>query len=319
MVDTKTDTDAAPSPDALPACSVIVATLNRPRLIIDAVQSIRAGASLPAELIVVDQSTEPNTELAALSRPGCEIRVIRSRVRGLAAAKNTGIAAAKYDVLAFIDDDMLPDPDWLQELVGALVRSGPHAVVVGHVAAGPPEVPKARAISLTPGGKPRINRGRINADPLAGGNCALSRSALADVGTFDERLGAGGRFRSAEDNDLGYRLLDSGYTIVYVPEAVVVHRAWQAGGDVSKLEWTYGFGQGAFYAKHFSLRDKWMLARLIAELNNRNPLRRTRGTRDLIYVLGLARGAIEWTVGERLIPRLKELAGTKPSRPLSGS
>ena len=66
---------------------------------------------------------------------------------------------------------------------------------------------------------PAVYEGRIGTDVLAGGHMATFRSLLRTVGGFDERLGPGLNFPAAEDNDLGFRMLETGYRILYVPEA----------------------------------------------------------------------------------------------------
>jgi GT2 family glycosyltransferase len=289
---------------ALPPCSVVVSTRNRPRLVLEAVRSILAGRAVPAELVVVDQSGEPNLELSGLEHPACDVRVIRSSSVGVSAAKNAGIAATTRDVLVFTDDDVLVDPEWLHALVGALARDGERTVVVGRVVAGPPEVEEAEAVSITPEGKAELHRGLLTVDPLAGNNWACFRAALAEVGTFDERLGPGARFPSADDNDLGFRLLEAGYTIRYVPEALLVHRAWRAGGDLLRLEWIYGRGQGGFLAKHMSVRDAHMLKRLKTTIAWKHPIRRRASGRDAVYLAGVLSGVAQWLVEERLLPRL---------------
>jgi GT2 family glycosyltransferase len=136
---------------------------------------------------------------------------------------------------------------------------------------------------------------------------AMYRSAPAEVGLFDERLGPGSRFPTAEDNDFALRLLEAGYRILYVPQAVVYHRAWRAGCDYLPLCWNYGRGQGAYYAKYLSFRDHYMLRRMVWDIVRhillvprrlwwREP-RRARG--DVVYILALISGVIEWLQTQR--------------------
>lgn len=295
------DADSNDVPEsALPLCSVVMATRNRPRLVVEAVGSILDGRTVPAELIVVDQSAEPNLELSRLEHPACDVRVIRSSSVGVCAATNVGIRAASHDVLVFTDDDVLVDPGWLHALLGALVRDGERTVIAGQVVAGPPEVEGAEAVSITPEGKAELHTGLQIVDPLSGNNWACFRSALAEVGTFDERFGRGARFPSAMDNDMGFRLLKAGYTIRYVPDALLVHRAWRAGGDLRRLEWIYGRGQGAFFAKHMTIRDAHMLKRLKTTISWKHPIRRRPNGRDAIYLAGILSGVVQWLVEERL-------------------
>jgi len=280
-----------------PTCSVVIATRNRPGLVLDTVRSILDGSATPDEIVVVDQSPEPNQELLDLAGSS-PVRVIRTDKQGLSAANNVGVAETDGDVLAFINDDVFVDRDWLRNLLRAFGPPDSRTVVTGKVIAGPAEVPDAEAPSLSALDKPRVSAGRINADPLAGPNWACARAALLDVGPFDERLGAGGPYYSAEDNDIGYRLLEAGHEIAYLDDAVVVHRAWRRGDDLLRIEWTYGIGQGAFYAKHLS-RDGWMFKRLVSELRNRLPVKPGRRKGDAVYLAGLLYGLSRWLVFER--------------------
>ncbi len=133
------------------------------------------------------------------------------------------------------------------------------------------------------------------------GNLALHREVFERLGGFDERLGAGGRYPAAEDNDLGFRLLRAGYRIHYVPDAFVWHRAWRSGRDVLPQRWRYGYGQGAFYAKHLVLGDRGILglaARRVGRVALRVPRRLAGRPRaalgDAAYLLGVLAGATAW-------------------------
>jgi len=139
---------------------------------------------------------------------------------------------------------------------------------------------------------------------LAGGNMAMSRSVAAVVGGFDERLGAGSQFPAAEDNDLGYRLLEAGYRIEYVPAALLYHRAWRPAWDYWAVRWRYGRGKGGFYCKHLSLRDRYVLRRMLRDVLSRvvrfpwflvrHPF---RAGGDPFYLCGILFGIVDWYLG----------------------
>ena len=91
--------------------------------------------------------------------------------------------------------------------------------------------------------------------------------------------------------------------IGYDPSMVVVHRAWRAPGALLPLRWSYGRGQGAYFAKHASLRDRYMLRRLWVDLRRhvrRAPRRALAhpldGAADLVYSAALLAGAAEWLI-----------------------
>jgi GT2 family glycosyltransferase len=290
-----------------PPASLIVSTRNRPAFISRFVDTVLAGREQPAEIVIVDQSDRPHPILAESAPDGRPlIRYLPWAERGLSRGRNAGIAAATHDILAFADDDMLAPREWFGALIGALLAAPPRSVVVGRVLAGPPERKGGFAPSTLADARPAVYGGRIGTDVIAAGNLALRRSALVDVGPFDERLGAGARFPSSEDNDLGFRLLEAGYSIVYAPEAALIHRSWRRQSDWITLRWSYGRGQGAYFAKHASIHDQYMIRRLLTDLMRH--LRRAPGrlrskpymaVGDMVYALALVMGAAEWTITER--------------------
>jgi GT2 family glycosyltransferase len=149
-------------------------------------------------------------------------------------------------------------------------------------------------------------RGRVGEDVLFPSSMAMWRSAFDDVGLFDERLGAGSHFPSSEDNDWGYRLLEAGYTIVYEPEVVAHHRAWRTRDQWVPLRWSYGRGQGAYFAKWLSLRDSYMARRLWRDTikharRARQQLLRDRSAAagDAVYAAAVVLGALEWLLLQR--------------------
>jgi GT2 family glycosyltransferase len=294
-------------PEPIPPASLIICTRNRPGLLADTIRSICDGLIIPAEIIVIDQSDQEHPNLVMqLADKGCSLRYVRVDWVGVARARNTGIALAQYELLAFTDDDMRAAPDWFSALMHALVMAGPRTVVTGQVREGAMETPGGFAPSTNTGQTPRVYEGRIGTDVLWTGNMALYRSAANGVGGFDERLGPGAAFPAAEDNDFGFRLLEAGYRIVYVPEAILYHRAWRSRRDYVRLQWNYGRGQGAYLAKYFSIRDRYMARRMMGSLINgclrfaRHALHLRRSAfGDAAYTAGLIAGAARWLLTQR--------------------
>jgi len=293
----------------LPPVSLIICSRDRPGLLRDTVASVLAGDAVPAELVVVDQSAAPHPELGAVGEErGCIVRYLWTPgARGLSRARNAGIAAARHDLLAIIDDDMFVAPAWFGALVGALLSdAGRGAVVTGRVLPAATGTPGGFVPALVVDESPAAYTGRIWKDVLAGGHMIAQRATLAAVGGFDERLGAGSPFPAADDNDLGFRLLEAGYRIVYAPEAVVYHRAWRPKGDYLRMRWNYGCGKGGFYTKHGSLRDRYMVRRMGRDIGQRFVLfprralyERYRACGDIVYVLGILYGTARWTLTRR--------------------
>jgi GT2 family glycosyltransferase len=289
----------------LPSTSHVIPSRERPGLLLDAVESILNGDVVPAEIIVVDQSRRPHERLLEMStRPESRIRYVRVDSVGLSRARNIGIRAATHGIISFTDDDMLVDRSWFKALLTELVNVGPRTVVTGSVLSGHPEVPGGFVPSFATSAVPRTIRGRVGMDAIHA-NVIFPAGTFDEVGLFDERLGAGAKFPAAEDSELSYRLLQAGYAIRYIPDAITIHRAWRPASAYIRMRWNYGSGRGAYYAKHLSLRDRYILRRLVFDLAShmiavpralfRSP-RRAMG--NLFFTLGMATAAVRWLLTE---------------------
>jgi GT2 family glycosyltransferase len=287
----------------LPPTSLVICSRNRRQLLFESVESVLGGEDLPSELIIMDQSDEQDARLAGMGRvSGCHVRYELTTTIGESPARNLGIRLARHEILTFTDDDVQVTPTWFGTLVRALLDANARTVVTGRVLASAEGDAASFAPSTKEDAAPAVYVGRIREDVLYPMSMAMYRSAIAEVGDFDVRLGAGARFPGGEDNDFSFRLLEAGYSIRYVPEALLYHRAWRAYNQFVQLQWSYGRGQGAFLAKHLSLSDRYMLSRLRSELGERvwrslrYSLRRSRRETfgDLAYAAGLVTGAAQW-------------------------
>ena len=298
------------------SASLVLCTRDRPGLLAEAIASILAGDTRPAELLVVDQSRAPRLDLRGAPPADCEIRHLPVQTVGLSRARNEGVREARFPLLVFTDDDIRVSRGWLGALLAALDRGGERVVATGRVL--PEETPAGSGFvpTLKPCERSVVYEGRVGVDPLTTFNMALHRAAYERVGGFDERLGPGTRFPGGEDNEFAFRLLEAGYRIECVPEAVLHHRAWRAPGEYAALRWSYGRGQGAFLAKHASLRDRFMLRRLAGTAGrlpfraagrflarDAEPGRRLARWRlavgDLALLVGVLAGAADWLLRER--------------------
>src|SRR5437773_120406 len=144
-------------------------------------------------------------------------RVINEENQGLSRARNTGIAAATGEIVAFIDDDAYPDPHWLRFLALSFME-GNYAAVGGPNLAPSNDGWRADAIANAPGGPNAVLISDRIAEHIPGCNMAFRKGALEAVGGFDPR------FRTAGDDvDICWRLQDRGEGIAYSAAAVVWH------------------------------------------------------------------------------------------------
>lgn len=302
----------APAPAPALDATVLICSRERPAMLGETVRSVLAGAALPRELLVVDQSELADAGLARLGAVGgCTVRYVHSDTRGLSRARNVGLRAAASDVVVLIDDDMFVEPGWLALLLAGLAGGDERTVATGRVLPAPDEgaggtVPPAALLTRA---TPAVYRGRQPIDVVPGANVALYRATVLAIGGYDERLGAGTRFAAADDNDIGLRLLDAGCEVRHVPEAVVLHRAWRAPGARARLRWDYGRGKGAFYAKHMRRGDAYARRRMARDAAARmrragaalasSPRSPRTAAAQVVYLAGLLAGAAEWRARER--------------------
>jgi GT2 family glycosyltransferase len=288
--------------------SIVICSRDRPALLVDTVYSILDADTCPAEIVVIDQSDEVHPGLPAKDGVGCAVRYFHSPGRGLSRARNEALRYVQHPVVVFTDDDVLVDRTWLSRLLASVLAERPYDVITGRVL---PAASNDRNVFMAPNSEishRRVFDGRTGVDPLITFNMAIRRDLLAAVGGFDERLGPGTSFPAGEDNDLAFRLLESGIRIVVEPDAVVYHRAWRPVRQYVPLQWHYGRGHGAFLAKHISAGDGFMLRRLVGTLvrvTARSPVylfARRDGhiprihlmMGDLAFAAGTLTGAIQW-------------------------
>lgn len=112
--------------------SLIVCTWRRPEAVRRLLAALRDQTCPPAEVLVVDASPDSETEavVAAAGLPGLVYDRVPQEERGLTRQRNRGIARARGEVIAFLDDDTVPEPDYFAELLACFERH-PGAVGVG--------------------------------------------------------------------------------------------------------------------------------------------------------------------------------------------
>lgn len=211
-----------------PHVSVVIATYERRALLLRCIDALLAQ-TLPAarfEIIIVDDGSSRATREDVMAELSLRRRTRHAPTlrflwlpsnRGPAAARNHGILAARGGVIAFTDDDTVPNANWLEAGLDA-IRQGADAV------AGAVDVP----LPAVPTDYERDAAGLSNAGFVTA-NCFVRRDLLCAVGGFDER------FRRAwrEDTDLCFRLRASGAVVRASHRARVLHPVRPAHWGVS--------------------------------------------------------------------------------------
>ncbi|MGY1744791.1 mycofactocin biosynthesis glycosyltransferase MftF [Blastococcus sp. SYSU D00695] len=303
--------DLAALPDPGTPVTVVVPVRDRTAGVARLLAALRADpdtADLPV-LVVDDGSADAGALAAVASAAGA--RVLRSPVsRGPAAARNTGLRAARTPLVAFLDSDCVPRPGWLPPLRRHL--GDPRLAVVAPriVALQPPPADGAprgprRGLAAYETAVSALDMGPAPAAvrPLAGVSYVPSaallvrREALGDG--FDESM------RVAEDVDLVWRLAAAGWRVRYEPAAEIRHEHPAAVGPWLRRRAFYGTGAALLAQRHGAavapvVVTTWAAAAIGLGVLGRGPGR-------------LAAGAVLAGAAVRLARRLTPPGGRPPA------
>jgi GT2 family glycosyltransferase len=237
--------------------TVVVPTIGRPALLRNALRSLAACRPRPAEVVVVDQSGGDAVRRVVEEFTADGVRRVACTGRGIGRAVNAGIHAASHDLLFITNDDCTVDADWI-EVGRRELAERPGGIATGQVL---PAGDAANVPSLNPLDRRHDHTGSVDCWALFAANMVTSRSALLDIGAFDERV-----VPTAEDNDLCYRWLRAGRSLQSVPGLRVWHHDWRTPAQMRELHLGYGRGEGVFFAKHLRAGDLTVLRFLAREL-----------------------------------------------------
>jgi hypothetical protein len=244
-----------------PHITVVVATRERPDSLRGCLYALLDLKYPHYDVVVVDSDPEtPDTaELLAHHFPE-PIRYVREDRRGLASARNRGLAEAGGQIVAFVDDNVVVDRHWLTGIAEGFAADRGVGCVTGLVLPAQLDTPAQllleRHDGFDKGFALRVfdfNRYRPG-DPLfpftagrfgSGANMAFDTAVLRRLGGFDPAIGVGTSARGGDDRAAFFRVV-LGHRVVYQPAAVVWHRQHSEMTALRDEAFGHGVGLGAF-------------------------------------------------------------------------
>jgi glycosyltransferase involved in cell wall biosynthesis len=250
-----------------PFVSVIVSTRDRPEAIQRCLRSLVSLYYPHYEVIVIDNAPSTN-ETADFIRQAYhdvqQVRCMREERPGASWARNCGILAAKGEILAFTDDDVVVDPYWLVEMVRAFSIAEDVACVTGLVLPLELESPAQFWFEEHEGVSERFTRRIFDMlenhpkKPLypyivgqfgTGSSMAFTAAFLRSIGGFDPALGPGSQAPAGEELALFFRVVTRGNKLVYTPTALLYHLHRRGYPGLRQQIYNYGVGLTAYLMK----------------------------------------------------------------------
>lgn len=214
--------------------SAIICTHNREQYLGAAIDSLlNQQCSVTFEVIVVDNASSDRTHTLVHDRlPHPLLTYVYEPVTGLSVARNTGARTAQGQILAYLDDDAIASPDWLQALWNLYQQYEDVAIAGGRTSLiWPDGVQPPRWMSTELSGSLGLydlgdtltfieNPGQTP----RGLNYSLRRTFWESIGGFDSQLGrVGKQLLSNEELQMTEKALEAGWRVAYIPNAHVAH------------------------------------------------------------------------------------------------
>jgi glycosyltransferase involved in cell wall biosynthesis/GT2 family glycosyltransferase len=208
--------------------SIVINTLNRGAWLRDAIHGLK-GLNHPSFEVVVVNGPSTDDSQAIIEEWSGRIKIVRCGEPNLSMSRNVGIEAASGDIVAFIDDDAVPDPEWLNQLeqhyanpkiggVGGYTidNTGTRFQVRKTIC---DRFGNARSVSDFFDERQLCFPGTPFYPSLLGTNSSFRRSALLGIGGFDHVFAY-----LLDETDVCLRLIDAGHHVIYEPNALVYHQ-----------------------------------------------------------------------------------------------
>lgn len=199
-------------PGALPLASAVISTWNKKDDLRENLASLRVQTRSFAEIVVVDNASRDGTaEMVAREFPEVRLIVMPHDRHGACETFNIGFAAARHELVAILDDDIVMQPEWLERATERMVRE-PETTAIVSTQVVEPGTPQSYLDA------PEFQRERYMS--TFRGCASLARAAaLRRAGGYDERL-----YIYGNERDLTCRLLNLGYRVLQYPGTGVFHK-----------------------------------------------------------------------------------------------
>lgn len=247
-----------------PPISIVICTRDRPEHLTNALGSVYGLEYPEFEVVVVDNNPASGlTPPVVAAHADLPVRVVPAVGQGLSVARNVGLRNARYDIVAFTDDDVVLDRRWLTNLAYGFARDERVGCVCGMVPTSELLTPAQAYFDQRVGWAQRwqpalYDLGAHVGDGLfplqisefgTGANFAVRRDVAVGLGGFDEALGAGAPAGSGEDIDMFLRIMLAGRLLVREPAAVVWHSHRRTVPELESQMHNYGVGLSAWLVK----------------------------------------------------------------------
>lgn len=228
--------------DEWPTISIVICAYNAAATLDECLEHTCALAYPGLEIIVVDDGSTDDT--AAIARRHPRARLLTIDHAGLSVARNEGFRLATGDVVAYLDSDAYPTPEWPFYL--ALGFDGRDVAGVGGPNVPPPDDPHgAQVVARAPGGPVHVLTADNRAEHVPGCNMAFWRYVLEEIGGFDPVYEAAG-----DDVDFCWKVLDRQWDIGFHPAALVWHHRRPGLRPYLRQQRGYGRAEALVEARH---------------------------------------------------------------------
>ncbi|MDQ4142427.1 MAG: glycosyltransferase [Actinomycetota bacterium] len=255
-----------PAPGPRPTITVAVCTRDRTDQLEQCLAALTRLHPHPDEVLVVDNAPSDGRTRELVTRLGLRYEV--EPCPGLDFARNRALRRARSSVVAFIDDDVVPDRHWFASVLGAWRQHPDAGAVTGQIL--PLELETDAQVAFERrggfrGGNQQVRYAgqHLEGNPIypygpgmfgAGANMSFSRQMALRLGAFDEALDTGPPLPGGGDIDLMHRVVRAGFPLVYEPRAVVFHRHRRDREALLRQYDSWGRSLMAFAAKTY-VRD----------------------------------------------------------------